>query len=158
MKTQHFSNCQTLQEVKRKFKELAMLHHPDRGGNTAIMQEINNEYGSLIKNPAFSFAEQTEEEQEEFIKYPEIINQIIGLEGISIELIGNWIWLSGNTYPYRSQLKQIGLFFASKKVMWYYRPADYKSTNKSPKTIDYIRQKYGTDKIENKKQKFELPK
>jgi hypothetical protein len=71
------------------------------------------------------------------------------LQGITIELIGNWIWLSGNTYPHRQQLKQTGFFFAPKKVMWYYRPPDYKSANKSPKTIEYIRNKYGSDVIEN---------
>jgi hypothetical protein len=40
--------------------------------------------------------------------------------------------------------------------MWYYRPPDYKSSNRSPKTIEYIRSKYGSDLIEGKKGKFEL--
>ena len=156
MKTQYFSGCRTLDEVKRRYKELAMQHHPDRGGSTAIMQEINSEYESICKNPIFDFAEQSEQEQQEFIKYPDIINQVIGLHGVIIELIGNWIWLSGNTYPYRSQLKLIGFYFAPKKVMWYYRPPEYKSVNKSPKTIEYIRAKYGSDTINLKSEKFEL--
>ncbi len=147
MKTQYFSDCRTLEEVKRKYKELAMLHHPDRGGNTAIMQEINTEYASIIKNAVFSFAEHSEQEQQEFIKYPEIINKIIGLQGIIIELIGNWIWVSGNTYPYRKELKEIGFYFAPVKVMWYFRPPNYKSVNREPKTIEYIRNKYGSDII-----------
>jgi hypothetical protein len=156
MKTNYFTDCCTLEEVKRRYKELAMQHHPDRGGNTATMQDINNEYESIIKNPFFEFAKQPEQEQEEFIKYPEIINQIIGLQGIIIELIGNWIWLSGNTYPYRSKLKEIGFYFAPKKVMWYHRPPEYKSSNKNPKTIEYIRNKYGSDIIENRKENFIL--
>lgn len=156
MKTQYFSDCRTLEEVKRRYKELALRHHPDRGGNTATMQEINAEYESIMKNPIFSFAEQTEEEQQEFIRYPEIIDQVVRLHGVIIELIGNWIWLSGNTYPYRSQLKEIGFYFAPKKVMWYYRPPEYKSINKSPKTIEYIRAKYGTEYIQTKTDHFEL--
>jgi len=156
MKTNYFSACRTLEEVKKHFKNLAFIHHPDCGGNTARMQEINAEYASIIKNPFFSFAEQTEENQQEFLKYPEIINQIIGLHGITIELIGNWIWLSGNTYPYRTQLKQIGFYFASKKIMWYYRPSDYKSSNMKPKSIEEIRKKYGSDVVENRKNKFEI--
>ena len=156
MKPQYFKDCCTLEDVKRKYKELAMKHHPDRGGCTATMQDINNEYENVMKNPFFEFAKQPEQEQEEFIKYPEIINQIIGLQGIIIELIGNWIWISGNTYPYKSQLKQIGFYFAPKKIMWYYRPPDYKSSNKSPKTIESIRLKYGSDIIETKSRKFEL--
>jgi len=156
MKAQYFSDCRTLEEVKRRYKELAMQHHPDRGGCTATMQDINNEYENVMKNPFFSFSEQTEQEKQEFIKYPEIIDQVIGLQGIIIELIGNWIWISGNTYPYKSQLKQIGFYFAPKKVMWYYRPPDYKSSNRSPKTIEYIRLKYGSDVIETKDRKIEL--
>jgi len=156
MKTQYFSDCRTLEEVKRRYKELAMKHHPDRGGCTATMQDINNEYENVMKNPFFSFSEQTEQDQQELIKYPEIIDQVIGLQGIIIELIGNWIWISGNTYPYKSQLKQIGFYFAPKKVMWYYRPPDYKSSNRSPKTIEYIRKKYGSDVIGTKDRKFEL--
>jgi len=156
MKTQFFSTCETLEEVKRKYKELAMMHHPDRGGDTATMQEINKEYESICKNPVFNFAYKTQQEQQDFIKYPEIINQVIGLQGIIIELIGNWIWLSGNTYPYRQELKRIGFYFAPKKVMWYYRPPDYKSVNRNPKTIEYIRLKYGSDIVGLKSEKFEL--
>jgi len=150
MKTNYFENCKTLQEVKLLFKKLAFEHHPDRGGNTQIMQDINAEYQNIIKNKMFDFSENTEEQQHDFIKYPEIINKIVGLEGITIEIIGNWIWVSGNTYPYRAQLKEAGLFFAHKKVMWYYRPEDYKSTNRKPKDIEEIRTKYGSDVVENK--------
>ena len=156
MKTYYFSNCKTLEEVKKHYKNLAMIHHPDKGGSTERMQEINAEYQSICNNPFFAYAEQTVEDKAEFIKYPEIINQVIGLNGIVIELIGNWIWISGNTYPYRAELKQIGFYFAPKKVMWYYRPSDYKSSNKSPKTIEYIRAKYGSDTINLKSEKFIL--
>lgn len=150
MKTQYFKDCCTLEEVKRRYKELAMQHHPDKGGNTATMQEINNEYESICKNPFFEFATKSEQEQQEFIKYPEIINQVIGLQGVIIELIGNWIWISGNTYPHRQTLKQIGFYFAPKKAIWYFRPADYKSANRKPQTIEFIRNKYGSDVIQNK--------
>lgn len=156
MKTDYFLSCRSLEEVKRKYKELALLHHPDRGGDTATMQEINAQYEAILKNPIFAFSEQSEVDQQEFIKYPEIINQIMGLHGLIIEIIGNWIWLSGNTYSHRLQLKQIGFYFAPKKLMWYYRPPDYKSSNRKPKSIESIRSKYGSDKINNSKSNFEL--
>jgi hypothetical protein len=156
MKTNYFSQCRTLEEVKKHYKNLAFIHHPDRGGDTARMQEINAEYESILKNPVFAFSQQSEEDQQEFLKYPEIINQVIGLHGLIIELIGNWIWLSGNTYSHRNRLKEIGFYFAPKKVMWYYRPPEYKSSNKSPKSIDAIRAKYGSDKIYNNPVSFEL--
>jgi curved DNA-binding protein CbpA len=148
--TTYFKNCQTLEEVKKLYKELALKHHPDRGGETKVMQEINAEYESIKKNPFFKFEEQTQEQQDEFFKYPDIMSQIIVLEGILIELIGDWIWISGNTYPHRKKLGELGFYFAHKKVMWYFRPPEYKSTNHKPKSIEEIRAKYGSEQIKTK--------
>ena len=40
----YFTNCQTLDELKKVYKHLAQKHHPDVGGDTATMQAINAEY------------------------------------------------------------------------------------------------------------------
>ena len=40
-KATYFLNVNSLEELKKRYKELALKHHPDRkGGSTAIMQEI----------------------------------------------------------------------------------------------------------------------
>ena len=36
-----FTNPQTLEELKKEYKRLAMKHHPDIGGNDSDMKEIN---------------------------------------------------------------------------------------------------------------------
>src|SRR5659263_47136 len=69
----------------------------------------------------------------DFIIYPEVISKLIVLDQVLIELIGSWIWVSGNTYKHRETLKKAGLFFAPKKVMWYYRPSEEKCLNTKPK-------------------------
>ena len=50
----YFTNCSTLDELKKEFRRLCMKHHPDRGGDTAIMAAINAEYESLF--PALKLA------------------------------------------------------------------------------------------------------
>lgn len=40
----YFTNCQTLDELKKVYKHFAQKHHPDVGGDTATMQAINAEY------------------------------------------------------------------------------------------------------------------
>jgi hypothetical protein len=156
MKTNYFKDCTTLEEVKRRYKTLALLHHPDRGGETATMQEINIEYSNIVKNPLFSFDQQSKVNQDDFLKYPDLIDQVVKLNGIIIELIGDWLWLSGNTYPHKAILKKLGFFFAPKKVMWYYRPPEYKAPNSNPMSIDDIRLKFGSELIKGKHNSYEL--
>ena len=152
MITQFFKACRTLDEAKREYKRLALLHHPDRGGDTATMQEINRQYREIMKNPYFGFSHAKEEAQEDYCIFPEIIEQIIRFD-VVIEICGSWVWLSGNTKAYKDELKRIGFFFAPKKGMWFWRPKDYKSANTKPKDMDYIRTKYGSDVVANKQDK-----
>lgn len=46
-----FSKAKTLDELKKQYRELALRHHPDVGGDTEAMKEINGEYDRLY--PAF---------------------------------------------------------------------------------------------------------
>lgn len=57
----YFNEVHTLDELKKEFRRLAMLHHPDVGGDTATMQEINAEYDRLF--PALKLAYNREAEQ-----------------------------------------------------------------------------------------------
>lgn len=152
MENHFFNKCRSLDEVKREYKRLALLHHPDRGGNTETMQEINKQYKQIMKDPFYGFAQAKQEAREDFMKFPEIIEQIIRFD-LTIEVCGNWIWLSGNTITYKEELKKIGFFFAPKKSMWYWRPKDFKSANTKPKDMDYIRSRYGSDVITSRQDK-----
>jgi hypothetical protein len=146
MKPNFFINCTSIEDVKQLYKKLAMQYHPDKGGDTLTMQQINAEYQQILKDKSFSF--DNEEQEKDFIIYPEVISKLIVLDQVLIELIGSWIWVSGNTYKHRETLKKAGLFFAPQKVMWYYRPSEGKCLNTKPKDIDEIRKKYGSEKIE----------
>ena len=44
----YFKNIQSFEELKSQFKKLAKENHPDIGGDTAIMQEINVEFDILF--------------------------------------------------------------------------------------------------------------
>jgi len=135
------------------YKQLAKLHHPDCGGNTETMQAINTEYpqacARVLKGENMT-SDDTEEQIRMSEEYRAVIELLIGLPGIIIEVVGNWIWVTGNTKPVKQQLKAAGLFFASKKVAWYYRAEEYKTTG-SKKSLDEIREKYGSEKVNSRK-------
>ena len=39
-----FKNVETIEQLRKLWRKLAFQHHPDRGGDTRTMQEINDEY------------------------------------------------------------------------------------------------------------------
>jgi len=145
-----FNHCTTLEEVKTTYKQLAMQHHPDRGGDKATMQAINAEYAyasaCILKGAGLS-EEETEQQIKFSEEYQQVIEKIIFLPDIAIELVGLWIWVTGKTRPVKEQLKAAGLFYASKKMAWYYRSEDFKVKKGGKKTLDEIRDKYGSQSI-----------
>lgn len=36
----YFANCSTLDALKKEYRRLTMIHHPDHGGDTATMAVI----------------------------------------------------------------------------------------------------------------------
>ena len=142
-----FENCKTVEEAKKLYKKLAFENHPDRGGSNDIMQQINSEYSFFVAKYAKGTTEQINEEFNLAQKFVDIINKLAGLEGIVVELIGDWLWISGNTYIYKEQLKKFGCFFAPKKKLWYYRDEKDKSHCGKPQSMFDIRLKYGSREI-----------
>ena len=148
----YFKECKTVEEVKAMYKTLAKQYHPDLGGDTATMQAINSEYAyacvKILKGENLT-SEDTEEQIRMSEEYRAVIEKLMPITGIVIEVVGNWIWVTGATYPVRKELKEAGLFFASKKVAWYYRSEEFKSTG-SKKTLDEIREKYGSETVNSR--------
>ncbi len=162
MNNKYFENISTLEELRKQYKESLKLHHPDNGGNLEIMQEINAEYDRLFKflknqhensntdqdntksdynNMKYDFAE------DELLR--EMLNRIIHFNGIDIELVGAWIWVSGNTYHHKKQLKELGFRWASQKKMWYWHSEAFKKKSRKTLSMDEIRNYYGSTEIKN---------
>ncbi len=148
----YFKDCKTLDEVKTLYRSLALKHHPDRGGSTETMQNINSEYAfacaKILKGENISSVE-TEEEILKAEKYREALEAVIALDGLIIELVGAWIWITGNTYPHRTILRAAGYMFAHKKVAWYFRTDEFKTHNRHQLSLEQIKAKYGSKNLSN---------
>ncbi len=146
----YFTHCTTLEELKSEFKRLAFENHPDRGGDTATMQQINAEYSrmfDLLKDKhrnangeMYTASTPTDEAPEEFI---EIISRLIRIPKIVVELCGSWLWVSGNTKPAKDTLKELHFSWSANKSAWYYHHGAYFKRGKK-KTLDEIRIMYGS--------------
>ena len=45
----YFQNLHSLADLKKEYRRLAMQNHPDKGGDTAIMQQVNTEFERLFE-------------------------------------------------------------------------------------------------------------
>ncbi len=147
-----FSKCTNIEELKRDYHRLARQYHPDNGGSKEKMQQLNAAYDNAfdrLKNIHVSASGDTyttDETTETPEMFREIIEHIVNLP-FDIEIIGRWIWVSGNTYTYKNHLKQIGFRWAKNKCAWYWHTPEDSTNNKKKMTLDEIRSLHGTTKI-----------
>jgi len=142
----------TLEELKAQYRKLAMLHHPDKGDDTETMKAINSEYDVLfesVKNlhknaQGESYTKETTETPEHFRN---IINALLNMDGVTIELIGSFLWLSGNTKVYKDEIKALGFKWSKNKCSWYLSPPGYRKISKRDFTMDDIREMFGSETV-----------
>lgn len=165
-----FKGCTTAETVKKRFRDLCKEYHPDLhpgAENEEKMKEINAEYDvawARYKNAhgdgktaegnyttdSKSGTESRRTADEAPDRFKDIINAIISCEGIEIDIVGSWVWVTGNTYPHRETLKAAGFMWAAKKQAWYWRPEEEKGKRRSRMSLDEIKEKYGCESFTGK--------
>ena len=146
----YFIGVETLEELKKKYKELAKKHHPDLGGNKEKFQSMNNEYDLLFKSLKNKKAN-TKANTKDNDNFKDIINELIKYNELTIEIIGSWLWISGNTYPLRDIIKNLGLLWSKGRKKWYYTADTIDGANKyyKKKTYEELKNNYGYSKIKS---------
>ena len=164
-----FDQITDLAELKTAYKKLCMQHHPDRGGDTATMQELNAEYDRVLKaiingtsddeykntnkrEGYHSYWTSREEHTEVEIKVREAIEKIMHLEGIEIEIIGCWVYVT-NTIKEHAPILKAAEYKANRKKetgVWTWIFMGKKSNGRGSMSMDEMREKYGTEKVKTK--------
>ncbi|MBQ7737022.1 MAG: hypothetical protein IJT62_04230 [Oscillospiraceae bacterium] len=146
--TNFFANCRTLDELKAEYRRLAMKHHPDRGGDAETMKAINAEHDRIFEilkkqhNATHDEHHQTTETAEEFRG---ILTRLLKLDGLKVELCGSWLWISGDTWKHKAELKTAGCRWSSSKKCWYWRhEEDGRGWYRGKSSMEQIRFKYGS--------------
>lgn len=155
----YFSNCKTIDDVKQIYHRLCKELHPDNGGNAADFVAMRAEFAKAfdrlkdihVNKAGETYHKETTETPEAFAS---IIDQIIHLEGIKIEIIGSWIWITGNTYAHREIIKAAGFAWSKSKSAWYHTgeaPTGKKWRGRY--SMKGLREKWGTQEVETEPQK-----
>lgn len=146
----YFANIKTAEELKKAYKRLCLQLHPDKGGDPAEFKAMQAEYEEAAQRIAhgeaagnyqhnkkqdgtYKTAEEILREQKEFA---EVLEKLIGLEGLDLEICGNWLWIGGNTYQHKDIIKAVGAKWANKKKLWYWHAGEWVKKIRKTLTMD----------------------
>ncbi len=163
----YFNNVNGLEQLRKQYKELLKKYHPDNAdGSTEATQEINAEYDQLFKVLKYKHESKSADnsqnntdntksdynanmydwENDKALR--EVLQKIINFNGIEIEIAGQWLWISGNTYAYKKELKEIGFKWASTKKQWYFHTDIFRKKSHKTLSMEDIRNYYGSTKVQ----------
>lgn len=150
----YFDGITKLDELRKAYKKWAMELHPDHGGTNEEFRSMADEYHRMIplmKNHDGETVNDTENVKvsAEAEKFKEIIDILLNLDGVEVELCGNWLWISGDTRQYKDRLKALGCRWAPKKTKWYWMPEEERHARhyRGKSTMAEIRNKYGSTRF-----------
>ena len=142
----------TIDDIKQVYRKLASLNHPDKGGNTQTMQLINQAYNDCCKylesHATIDVNIESNTESNANISF-DFINELKVMQGVIIEVCGYWLWLTGNTYPYKDLISGMGFKFSGSKKSWYWSPTVTNGYKRGSKSLNNIRKQYGSYVIPN---------
>lgn len=155
-----FKNVTTVEELRKMYRELLKLYHPDNeNGSVEITQEINVEYdlvfSILSREKQEDSQSYTQEKKAENEAFKEVLSKIIHINA-DIEIVGEWLWIERGAYEYRELLKSVGFRYASRKKAWYWHFGEYHRRSKKEITLDEIRQRYGSQKVNHRTKQYVL--
>lgn len=150
--------------LRAAYKRLLIKYHPDNNKNdtTGMMQEINAEYDLLFQKlkdtyeHSDNYKKQTDRQKQayDWEKDKQLRAIIVALSkfaGLEIELCGTWVYVRGETYPYRKELKVLGMNYNRQKKCWIIHFDDYYKYHKKSVSMSHIRDKYGSMIIRTEK-------
>jgi hypothetical protein len=147
-----FQECLTVNDIRALYRKLARQFHPDLpGGDQETMKMLNAAYEQALKSchgqtstgtdgKAHTYYYNDAIEKELMEKFSALLK--LKMNGVTIEILGTWIWATGETRPHKEALKALGMIWHSGRVAWYWRKQGYRRTM-ADISMDDIRDLYG---------------
>ena len=153
----YFTECKTAEELKKAYHRMAAKLHPDNGGDAEQFKAMKADYEKafeLLKNVHMNAEGETyrKETTETAAEFMDIIEKIIHFDGVKAEIIGSWIWLTGNTMIYKDEIKAAGFWWSKSKRAWYYNGETEHRRRRGHYSMNGLRDKWGSVEVEAEKQ------
>lgn len=146
----------TLDEGAKMYRELASKHHPDHGGNTSDMQEINNEWDELKPTLPRFCTKQAQQGRQQYQQQQDansaakaaqdaeaakMAAELAKCPGLQFDVVGSWIW-ADTDYRYTSELDRLGFRWSRNRSKYYWHPEGDSSRRNRRASYEEIYQKY----------------
>jgi len=152
----YFETCANVGAVKTLYRKLAMQWHPDRGGDLETMKQINLAYEAALagrhgevsqgfdgKPHTYSYNAKVEREiMDKIAEVLAALGKLVGTD-LTLELVGTWLWMSGDTKPHKDAIKALKFHWNGTRRIWQWHRPGYR-THASPLSSDDLRRAYGT--------------
>ena len=140
------------ESVFKAYRRKAKEYHPDLGGNLELMVLVNLAF-EVLEAIDFQWPTQDGEQARNSTPLTETLsnlwNEIKHYRGIQGEVIGTWLWVSGDTYPIREYLKGLGFRFSHLKRAWYFHEGAYWKHSKNNFDMNDLRAMWGSEDLES---------
>lgn len=133
-------------DLRAAYRTAARKYHPDINPNgLELMKLINLAYEFLKKHSGkWSRAkDQTAGPGLDTI-LADLFDKIKTFRDINTEICGAWMWISGNTRTYKTELKNLGFRWSKNKAAWYWHKPGYKKYGKRTFSMGEIRKTWGS--------------
>lgn len=156
-----FKDCHTCEDVKQTYKKLAKKLHPDCGGNAEEFKAMSAEYErafNAFKNIHTNAEGETYEKEstETPEHFKDIIDRVIHFDGVNVEIIGSWVWLTGSTMIYKDEIKAAGFWWSKSKHAWYWNGSTEKTKRRGRYSMDALRLKWGSTEVREDEKKRQI--
>lgn len=149
----YFSKFKSVEFIKKEYRKLCFINHPDKGGDVEVMKEINVQYHEALqrvngqttfdnngKDHTYYYNEDVEEAL--MSKIYELLS--LNMSDVEVALIGVWIWITGtNTKAYKESLKKLKCRWHSKRKCWYFQTSKKRKSYAKNFSMDDMANKYG---------------
>lgn len=143
MKINQFFGCSSIDEVQLRFDELSKVFKDQ----DEILQILKTEYSTLMNVLGESKPSEIVKEKTSLSEKIKELQEKVKQEGLRLEIVGQWLWLSGATFAVKDLLRALDFRYSPNKKSWYWRSDENRSSNEKPIPLEMIREKYGTNLV-----------